>query len=92
LTRDTKPVKIAVFSAGFGRNDLEPVVVSRYPQVAVALQWLAGEAPGARMSGSGASVFASFESEAEAARIAAKAPGSVRAVVAKGLEVHPLAA
>ena len=36
LTRNTPALKIARFSAGMGRNDLQPVVVSRYPEVARA--------------------------------------------------------
>ncbi|MCL5059966.1 MAG: 4-(cytidine 5'-diphospho)-2-C-methyl-D-erythritol kinase, partial [Candidatus Thermoplasmatota archaeon] len=49
-----------------GRNDLQPVVIDRYPEVARHLEWLAqfGEA---RMTGSGACVFASFGTE-DAAR------------------------
>jgi 4-diphosphocytidyl-2-C-methyl-D-erythritol kinase len=63
LTRDTKAIKMADFSAGwgagglFGRNDLEPVVCERYPEVARALAWLRQHAE-ARMTGSGACVFA----------------------------------
>ncbi|MDQ1315121.1 MAG: 4-diphosphocytidyl-2-C-methyl-D-erythritol kinase, partial [Pseudomonadota bacterium] len=55
LTRNSPPLKIARFSAGMGRNDLQPVVVERYPEVARHLEWLAqfGEA---RMTGSGACV------------------------------------
>ena len=39
LTRNTPALKIARFSAGMGRNDLQPVVVSRYPEVARYLEW-----------------------------------------------------
>ena len=59
LTRDTKPIKMADFSAGwgglFGQNDLEPVVCERYPEVARALAWLRQHAE-ARMTGSGGSI------------------------------------
>jgi 4-diphosphocytidyl-2-C-methyl-D-erythritol kinase len=89
LTRDTKPVKITVFFAGLGTNDLEPVVRARFPEVARALDWLArhGEA---RMSGSGSSVFAAFEREDEARAVAAKVPGEWRAWAVRGLDRHPL--
>ena len=94
LTRDTKPVKIAVFFADDGsgafRNDLEPVAVRKYPAVGRALEWLAGAGWRGRMSGSGASVFAVFGNEAEARQAAEQAPSDVRAFVAKGLDEHPL--
>ncbi|ARP89208.1 4-(cytidine 5'-diphospho)-2-C-methyl-D-erythritol kinase [Bordetella genomosp. 9] len=49
------------FSA-FGRNDLEPVVFKRYPEVLRAARWLADQGLGidVRMSGSGACLFAEF--------------------------------
>jgi 4-diphosphocytidyl-2-C-methyl-D-erythritol kinase len=89
LTRDTKPLKITAFFAGLGRNDLEPVVRARFPEVARALEWLAGHGA-ARMSGSGASVFAAYEREDEARAVAAKVPGEWRAWAVRGLDRHPL--
>lgn len=89
LTRDTKPVKITAFFAGLGRNDLEPVVRARFPEVARALDWLAGHGA-ARMSGSGSSVFAAFEREDAARAVAAKVPGEWRAWAVRGLDRHPL--
>src|SRR6185369_12851839 len=62
LTRDTKRLKIPPFFSGQGRNDLEPVVSARYPEVASHLAWLKSRAPGARMTGSGACMFAEFGS------------------------------
>jgi 4-diphosphocytidyl-2-C-methyl-D-erythritol kinase len=94
LTRNTKPVKIAVFFAGDGpgfRNDLEPVAVRKYPAVGRALEWLRSAGAAGRMSGSGASVFAAFSDEAAARRAAEGVPEGMRAFVAKGLDAHPLA-
>jgi 4-diphosphocytidyl-2-C-methyl-D-erythritol kinase len=98
LTRNTKAIKIADFSehirsfpatALYGRNDLQPVVVARHPEVAQALEWL-GRFGEARMSGSGACVFAAF-AEREAALIALEQlPASWRGWVARGLNGHPL--
>ena len=94
LTRDTKPIKIATFFAGFAGNDLESVVCEKYPQVARALECLGAQGLDARMSGSGASVFAAFASEREARSVAAGIPEDVRAAVAsfvvRGLDRHPL--
>jgi len=89
LTRDTKPLKITAFFAGLGRNDLEPVVRARVSEVARALEWLAGHGA-ARLSGSGASVFAEFEREDETRAVAAKVPGEWRAWAVRGLDRHPL--
>jgi 4-diphosphocytidyl-2-C-methyl-D-erythritol kinase len=89
LTRDTKPLKITAFFAGAGRNDLEPVVRARFPEVARAIDWLASHGE-ARMSGSGSSVFAAFEHEDEARAVAAKVPGEWRAWAVRGLDRHPL--
>jgi 4-diphosphocytidyl-2-C-methyl-D-erythritol kinase len=91
LTRNSQTIKISSFSAGFGRNDLEPVVCRRHAEVAAHLEWLRrfGDA---RMSGSGACVFAEFATEREARSVLSRMPAQMRGFVAKGLESHPLAA
>ncbi len=93
LTRNTLPVKIAPFSAGRvcleGHNDLEPVVVRRYPAVAEHLGWLK-EFGDARMTGSGACVFAAFETERQAREVFARKPAAMQGFVAQGLDHHPL--
>ena len=90
LTRNTKKVKISSFSAGFGRNDLEPVVCRRYPVVAAHLAWLS-EFGDARLSGSGSCVFAEFSTEPQARSVIARMPAGMRGYVARGLNLHPLA-
>lgn len=89
LTRDTPALKIAPFSAGAGRNDLQPAVVRRYPEVARHLEWL-GRFGEARMTGSGACVFASFETEDTARDVLRQLPETMRGFVAQGLDRHPL--
>jgi 4-diphosphocytidyl-2-C-methyl-D-erythritol kinase len=89
LTRDTPALKIAPFSAGMGHNDLQPVVVSRYPEVARHLDWL-GQFGDARMTGSGACVFAAFGTEAAAREVLARLPATMQGFVAQGLDRHPL--
>ena len=91
LTRNSQTIKISSFSAGFGRNDLEPVVCRRHAEVAAHLEWLR-EFGDARMSGSGACVFAEFATEREARSVLSRMPAQMRGFVAKGLESHPLAA
>lgn len=93
LTRDSKVVKIADFSdrlPGFGRNDLQAVAARAFPPVADALDWLSHRAD-ARMTGSGAGVFASFASESDAAATLQQVPAQWRAWKAKALAEHPMA-
>jgi 4-diphosphocytidyl-2-C-methyl-D-erythritol kinase len=90
LTRDTKQLKIPPFFSGLGRNDLEAVVALRHPEVAAALAWLKERNPQARMTGSGACVFAEFAAEREALAIQSQMPGGMDGFVAQGLERHPL--
>ena len=93
LTREAKPIKITAFFDGLKqralRNDLEPVVSKRYPEVAHHLVWLKqhGEA---RMSGSGACVYAEFSTASAAHAAQAQLPQAMRGFVARGLERHPL--
>lgn len=89
LIRDSNPITIPPFSAALGINDLEPVVCRHYPEVARHLAWLRrfGDA---RMTGSGACVFAEFSAEAEARALHEQLPATMRGVVARGLDRHPL--
>ena len=90
LTRDTKPLKIPPFLSGQGRNDLELVAVRRYPEIARHLAWLRKRSPQARMTGSGACVFAEFPREDDALALHSELPAAMRGFVARGLERHPL--
>lgn len=89
LTRNSNPITMSPFSAAWGRNDLQPVVCARYPEVRCALEWLARHGQ-ARMSGSGACVFAEFPDEAKARAALAGLPEGWRGWVARGLDRHPL--
>lgn len=94
LTRNTNAITMSAFSDGLGhglpgRNDLEPVVCRRHPQVARHLEWLRQHAE-ARMTGSGACVFSAFDTEDQARRVLAELPADMRGIVARGLDRHPL--
>jgi 4-diphosphocytidyl-2-C-methyl-D-erythritol kinase len=99
LTRDSKPLTITDFLAqqtcstgwpdSFGRNDMQQVVVGKYAEVAQVLGWFDNVAP-ARMTGSGASVFAAFQSRDEAEAVQAKLPGEWNSAVTASLDTHPL--
>lgn len=89
LTRDTEILIMQGFAAHKTRNDMQKVVCMKYPQVAEALEWLS-QYGAARMSGSGACLFASFDSEGWARQVAANAPSGWKVWVAQGLDRHPL--
>jgi 4-diphosphocytidyl-2-C-methyl-D-erythritol kinase len=90
LTPKGKPLKIPPFFPGQGQNDLESLVTARYPEVAAQLAWLRQHRPQARMTGSGACVFAEFDSEQQARALHTQLPGGMNGFVAQGLEQHPL--
>ncbi|WP_323000895.1 4-(cytidine 5'-diphospho)-2-C-methyl-D-erythritol kinase [Denitromonas sp.] len=89
LTRSTEIIKMPDFAMHTTRNDLQPVVCDRYPQVALAIDWLSQYAS-ARMTGSGACVFAPMRDEAQARQVVAQCPERWQAWAAKSLGRHPL--
>ena len=97
LTRNTEALKMEDFSAhppDFSQdprfhNDLERVVVARYPEVREHLAWLAQRAT-ARMTGSGGCVFAAFASREAAQQVLDELPATMKGFVAQGLGHHPL--
>jgi 4-diphosphocytidyl-2-C-methyl-D-erythritol kinase len=92
LTRDCAALTIDGFLSGDqGLNVCEPVVRARYPKVAEALDWLSRYAP-ARMSGTGACVFARFAQRQAAEDVRRGLPAGWRGFVAKGCNRSPLLA
>jgi 4-diphosphocytidyl-2-C-methyl-D-erythritol kinase len=89
LTRNTPSVTIAALSDGYGRNDLEPIASALNPEVAEVLGWLKTRGD-ARMTGSGACVFAAFPDRATADQVFAARPGHMSGFVADGVDRHPL--
>ncbi|HUE47987.1 MAG TPA: 4-(cytidine 5'-diphospho)-2-C-methyl-D-erythritol kinase [Steroidobacteraceae bacterium] len=89
LTRNSPLITIRAFFESGGRNDCEPVVRSRIPQVAEALEWLARLAP-ARLTGTGSCVFSACGSASEAERLAARVPDRWVSFVARGLDTSPV--
>ena len=89
LTRNTPPIKISGFTFDRTRNDLQPVACQLFPEVADALSWLGQFAP-ARMTGSGACVFAPAESPGHAAQIVEQCPVRWQAWRAASLARHPM--
>ena len=101
LTRNTSPIKMATFFegysqegrslAGYSRNDAQALVRNLYPGVDESLSWLNrfGEA---RLTGTGASVFAGFGTESEARAVLQQLPHQWTGVAARGLNRSPVTA
>lgn len=90
LTRDTSAIKVAAFLEQGGQNDCEALVRKLYPQVDNALIWLQTFDRNARMTGTGACVFASFESAETAHNVQAQLPKHLPGFVAQGVNQSPL--
>ena len=89
LTRNTSPITIAAFFAAGGRNDCENVVRKLYPKVDNALIWLKKFGK-AQLTGTGACVFATFDSKGAAESVFRQLPAAWRGVVAGGLNRSPI--
>lgn len=75
------------------KNAFEPVVRAMYPQVATALDWLSKQSgQKARLSGTGASIFAAFEDEQLAINVAEKIPCDWRYFIARAINESPAVA
>ena len=85
LTRNSQAIKMADFLAGSARNDCESVTRKLHPEVDRAFKVLAQYAD-FRMSGTGSSLFSSFESEASARKVLNVLPGNLPGFVAKGID------
>jgi 4-diphosphocytidyl-2-C-methyl-D-erythritol kinase len=89
LTRDSKSITIADFTAGQHQNDCIEVVRQRYPSVQNALLDLA-EFSEARLTGTGACVFAQFDSEKLALDAYQSLKNKWQVYLAKGINESPL--
>ncbi len=90
LIRDCPPITIRDFLAGQGHNVCEPVVTAQTPEVAAALDALAALGAKARMTGTGACVFATFDSEVEARQAWSRLSAQWNGFVAQGLNQSPV--
>ncbi len=89
LTRYSPPLTIRDFHEGRGlRNDLEPAVRSRYPEVDRAMRLLT-EFGAPRMSGSGGCVFLKVVDADRGRQILERIPKPFTGFVARGLNRHP---
>ena len=89
LTRNRAPIRISDFFNGAGHNDCYPIVASLYPQIAWIKDWLQSHAD-ARLSGTGASVFASFPDPSSAREVLRQVPAGYTGFVTRAVNRHPL--
>ncbi|WP_105103590.1 4-(cytidine 5'-diphospho)-2-C-methyl-D-erythritol kinase [Microbulbifer pacificus] len=97
LTRDSAAITLAALRDRrldtrwldeYSGNDFQPLVENLYPDVRMTREWLAQYGQ-AFLTGSGACVFASFDSEAAAQNVLAKRPAGWRGFVARGVNESP---
>ena len=85
LTRDTPAITVAAFLERGGKNDCQALVRALYSPVDDALKLLEKLSPTARMTGTGACIFAAFATADEALQAQAKLPDHLPSFVAKGV-------
>ncbi len=89
LTRDTPARSLSTLLTSPFANDCEAVVRKRFREVDELVSWLLEYAP-SRLTGTGACVFAEFDTESAARQVLELAPNGVRGFVARGVNVSPL--
>ncbi len=89
LTRNCDPITIRAFLRGVGTNVCEPVVRKLHPQVGEAIGWL-NQFGVARMSGSGACVFAEVDSLTQAETVKSQLPEHWAGYVVSAMNRSPL--
>ena len=89
LTRNCDPITIRAFLRGAGSNVCEPVVRKLHPQVGEAIDWLS-QFGAARMSGTGACVFAAIDSLGQAEIVKSQVPELWAGYVARAMNRSPL--
>jgi 4-diphosphocytidyl-2-C-methyl-D-erythritol kinase len=96
LTRNSPSLTMRAFPFLGSRNDCQAVSCKLYPPIKAALDWLDQFAE-ARMTGTGASVFASFPTQAAATEILSRLPAATsnqipgcQGFVARGVNRSPL--
>lgn len=89
LTRNSHRITIRDFLAGEHGNDCLAVVRKRYPVIAQVFDWL-DEKADARMTGTGACLYAACASRREAEALLAERPRGVAGFVVQGMNRSPL--
>ena len=91
LTRDCDAITIRAFLNGSGSNVCEKVACKLYPEIQQAINWLS-QFRSARMTGTGACVFAAFDSLEQAEGVKSRAPNQWETYVVKAMNKNPVLA
>lgn len=89
LTRNCEPIKIATFLNGVTQNVFESLVRKQHSTINQVFDTLSNYAK-PKLTGSGACVFAEFDTKNAATQIQQKLPKSWKTFVAKGVNQSPL--
>ncbi len=89
LTRDCDAITIRDFLRGSGINVCEKVACNLYPEIQLAIDWL-NQYGNARMTGTGACVFAAFDSLDQAEGVVSRAPSQWDSFVVKAMNKNPV--
>jgi len=89
LTRDCDAITIRAFLRGAGSNVCEKVACKLYPEIQQAIDWLNQFSP-ARMTGTGACVFAAFDSMEQAEGVKSRASEHWQSFVVKAMNRNPV--
>lgn len=89
LTRDCDAITIRDFLSGSGINVCEKVACNLYPEIQLAIDWL-NQYGNARMTGTGACVFAAFDSLDQAEGVVSRAPSQWDSFVVKAMNKNPV--
>jgi 4-diphosphocytidyl-2-C-methyl-D-erythritol kinase len=89
LTRDCEAITIRAFLSGSGSNVCENVACKLYPEIQQAIDWL-NQFGKARMTGTGACVFAAFDSLEQAEGVKSRALKKWNTFVAKAMNKNPV--
>lgn len=89
LTRVCDAITIRAFLDGAGTNVCEPVARQLYPVVGEAIDWLSQFAE-ARMTGTGACIYAAFDSLEAAEGVKSRVPRDWQSYVARGMNRNPV--
>ncbi len=89
LTRDCDAITIRAFLNGSGINVCEKVACKLYPEIQLAIDWL-NQYGNARMTGTGACVFAAFDSLEQVEGVVSRAPEKWDSFVTKAMNKNPV--
>ncbi|GBF29505.1 4-diphosphocytidyl-2-C-methyl-D-erythritol kinase [bacterium MnTg03] len=89
LTRDCDAITIRAFLSGSGINVCEKIACNLYPEIQLAIDWL-NQYGNARMTGTGACVFAAFDSLEQVEGVVSRAPSQWDSFVVKAMNKNPV--